>query len=508
MVREKGDNHNNSLRDMLGIIFRHQYKVLVFFVVVVIVTVGMLFRTKDIYQSEAKLMIKIGRESVPADPLLAGTTSEVGAGMGALSSMMGIGQSITASEVEILKSRIVVEQVVDKIGAKHFFPDEKAEVGDVIGQSSPISEHQFFRDSAVDLLLESVEIETDMFNDIINLYFVSQNPELSRDTLRYWIDFYEEHHIEVHKSQASPEFLQKQTDKLYEKVTRKEELLTQFMRENSIVSLDVQKEMMLKEIGEFQTQINVSSSGIKSLHSTIAWLEKKQQENSPVTELSRVVGENRNLERIKGQLTDLRFKEIELAVKYPHDSRILRDLRERISFAEEELAREYPSKSLVTIGLDPTYQGIRAQLEEAYAKQQELIARKKFLGQEIVNKKKELEILATKGITLIKLQHEVEIAAQEYKLYLTNLLRSNISADLDENKISNIIILQPSSLPELPISSHKLRKLVLGVLFGFFGGICLAFVYEYLDDSLKSNDDIEKRLGLAVLVTVPYKGQV
>ncbi len=507
MVREKDDKQRSSLRDTLNVTFRHQYKVLVFFIVVVVVTAGMLYRTKAIYKSDAKLMLKVGRESVPADPLLAGTTSEVGAGMGALGSMMGMGQGMAASEIEILKSRIVAERVVDKIGAAHFFPDEKAEEGDISDPSYPISEHQFFRESAVDLLLESVEIETDMFSDIINLSFSTRNPELSRDTLKYWIDFYEARHIEVHRSQASPEFLQKQTDKLYKKVSRKEKTLTQFMKKNSIVSLDVQKEMMLKEIGEFRSQIDVANSGIKSLQSTIVWLEKKQQECSPVTELSRVVGENRNLERIKGQLTDLRFKEIELAVKYPHDSRILRDLRERIRFAEDEIAREQPSKTLVTIGLDPTYQGIRAQLEEAYTKKQELLARRQFLVTEVVDKKEELEVLATKGITLIKLQHEVDIAAQEYQLYLTNLLRSNISVDLDENKISNIVVLQSSTLPGMPVNSHKKRKMALGLFLGLLGGVAFAFVLESLDDSLKSHDDVEKKLGLAVLVTVPYRNQ-
>jgi capsular polysaccharide biosynthesis protein len=56
-----------------------------------------------------------------------------------------------------------------------------------------------------------------------------------------------------------------------------------------------------------------------------------------------------------------------------------------------------------------------------------------------------------------------------------------------------------------PTSQKKRRNIVLSVLFGLVGGIGLAYVREFLDDSIKTNEDVKKRLGLPVLATIEHK---
>ena len=53
-----------SLRDFYSILFRHKWKVTIFFLAVMTtVTVGT-FLTTEIYKAEAKLLLRIGRENV------------------------------------------------------------------------------------------------------------------------------------------------------------------------------------------------------------------------------------------------------------------------------------------------------------------------------------------------------------------------------------------------------------------------------------------------------------
>jgi uncharacterized protein involved in exopolysaccharide biosynthesis len=64
----EGKNQERSLRDIYYVLFRHKWKTIPFFLAVVItVTVGTLLATK-IYQSEAKVMLRLGRENVSLDP--------------------------------------------------------------------------------------------------------------------------------------------------------------------------------------------------------------------------------------------------------------------------------------------------------------------------------------------------------------------------------------------------------------------------------------------------------
>ena len=106
-----------SLRDIYYVLFRHKWKIILFFLAVVItVTIGT-FQAPEIYRSDAKLLVRIGRESVTLDPTA--TTGHI----------ISIGQSRQAeinSELEILKSREIAEKVVDAIGLEAILkpPDE------------------------------------------------------------------------------------------------------------------------------------------------------------------------------------------------------------------------------------------------------------------------------------------------------------------------------------------------------------------------------------------------
>ncbi|GAG41239.1 unnamed protein product, partial [marine sediment metagenome] len=110
-----------SLRDLYYILFRHKWKMILFFLAVIIaVTVGT-FLSAEIYRSKAKLLVQLGRESVALDPTA--TTGQI----------IGVSRSRKSeinSELEILKSRGLIEKVVDSIGAEAFLkrPDEELPV--------------------------------------------------------------------------------------------------------------------------------------------------------------------------------------------------------------------------------------------------------------------------------------------------------------------------------------------------------------------------------------------
>ena len=191
-----------SLRDFYSILFRHKWKVTIFFLAVVTtVTVGT-FLTTEIYKAEAKLLLRIGRENVSLDPTA--TTGQV----------ISIGQSRESeinSELEILKSRELAEKVVDALGPKSFLemPDESildpaAPMGPAqeglrglrrifgwlgsrlqesliaAGIVTPLSD----RERAVILLTKNLTIETQKNSNILFLSYEDRSPELAQD--RSW----------------------------------------------------------------------------------------------------------------------------------------------------------------------------------------------------------------------------------------------------------------------------------------------------------------------------------
>jgi capsular exopolysaccharide synthesis family protein len=75
---------------------------------------------------------------------------------------------------------------------------------------------------------------------------------------------------------------------------------------------------------------------------------------------------------------------------------------------------------------------------------------------------------------------------------------------VDSALTSGAQLITPASTPSTPFAPTPRRNAVLAVVLGFLFGIGLAFVFEYLDDSIKAKEDLERAVpGLGVLALIP-----
>jgi len=102
-----------------------------------------------------------------------------------------------------------------------------------------------------------------------------------------------------------------------------------------------------------------------------------------------------------------------------------------------------------------------------------------------------------------RLQQEVEVHRQNYRLYLTKLEQSHISDAMDKAKISNVSLIEPAHIPIEPLDSNIRLNMVLATILGAVGGLGMAFFSEYLEDSLERDEDVENLLHLPVLASIP-----
>jgi capsular exopolysaccharide synthesis family protein len=79
-----------------------------------------------------------------------------------------------------------------------------------------------------------------------------------------------------------------------------------------------------------------------------------------------------------------------------------------------------------------------------------------------------------------------------------------ISARLHGLKTSNISIIDRAEIPLFPISPKKGKNIFLALLIGLFGGVGLCFFLDYLDNTIKGPEDVEKLAQLPSLGVIPY----
>ena len=70
-------------------------------------------------------------------------------------------------------------------------------------------------------------------------------------------------------------------------------------------------------------------------------------------------------------------------------------------------------------------------------------------------------------------------------------------------KANDIQVIDKAILPQNPIKPNKMMNMAIASVLGAMIGLFVVFLIEYLDNKLKTPQDIEKHLGLSVLGVVP-----
>ncbi len=497
------DEGSSSLRTILSILFRQKFYVLGFFISTFISVSVLTFISSEVYQSDAKLFIQLGRENMTLDPSVVGPTAAVRPDR----------ESELKSEVAALKSRVLAEQVVESMGPNTILNTPEIEsTSDSNSQSTNSIKSLLVKlglkksiptsDIAINKVMKNLSVGVEKDSHIIALSYQTGSPELARNLLKTVIDRYRDRHIEMHQSQAPLQFIEKRAEHLRATLEHKEDLLKNYKAQNFISSMQAQKGEILEQFSLLQKENDQVVSLIGASSAKIESIKNSLQGRSPNRELSRVVGRPNN---IQDRLFELQSQEADLAAHYPDTDRGLINLRDKIRLTEEQLNRESETLTVVTQGIDTHYQALQLSLTNELAQLQALKARQNILGQQLKERKATLLEMSNHEMKLKGIQREIDIANSEYQRYQENLQRAKAAADLDSGRISNVSIMQPPTFSQVAIKPRKTLNLLLGLLLGVFGGLGLAFFREYFDSSIKDTVDVEEKLGLPVLASIPCK---
>jgi polysaccharide biosynthesis transport protein len=128
-----------------------------------------------------------------------------------------------------------------------------------------------------------------------------------------------------------------------------------------------------------------------------------------------------------------------------------------------------------------------------------------LLTQALDKQKAEANEMAERLVQYNILKREAETNKTLYDGLLTKLKEADIAVGL---KSSNIRVVDPAMIPGTPSSPAKSRNIALSFLVGLVGGIGLALLREYLDNTVKTPDDVETLSRLPSLAVVPSFAQL
>ena len=155
--------------------------------------------------------------------------------------------------------------------------------------------------------------------------------------------------------------------------------------------------------------------------------------------------------------------------------------QDKISIENEilELSKRYKSKHPKMIALQTKLEAVRNSIDDETMK---------------------LLQMNTKMIEYNALKREVESNKNLFESLLRRTKETEVSKELETTTIS---IVDLAEVPKGPFSPNRRQDISTGTMMGLLLGLCLAFVLEYLDSTVKTAEDIEMYVRLPFLGYVP-----
>ena len=513
------NTQQGSLVDFIEVLFRHRLKIVGVFSVTVILALFVTMLSPETYRSEAKVLMRLGRESVSLDP-----TATTGKTVAVSQNR----ESQINSEIEILKSRELVEQVVTELeresaqdsseGSSTNSSPVQLLIKRVIGGIKAVTIGSvkkafglFFpkrqisaHESAVLSLVRGLNVYSKPNSDIIMISYQTDDPKRAQQVIDKLIDLYLEKHISVHRTAGSYEFFTQETNLLREKISQNQKALRDLKNKMGITTLEGHRTIMLERLAGVKNEINTlkaekaaSKSKVNALKSMLA----KQPKTITTEETSGFA--DSAVDALREKIYALQMEEQNLLSRYKENSTSVKEIRRQIDEAEKLLRKEKRSTTQVTKGLNEAYQKLAIDLSDEEANYVAVDAKLNAMNDLLTQAEHDLKQINDYEVTISNLQRELNLNESVFQKYADNQEQARIDQALEFEKISNISVVQKATLPIEPISPRKFRNILMGIFVGIFGGLTVAFVFEYFDHSFNKPQDVEQRLGLPTLASIP-----
>ena len=453
------------LRDYLKVIKKRRYTVYTFFTIVFVVVLIGTLSTTPVYKATAKVLIErvepynfsmMYPYYPPYDP------------------------EFYETQYQLIKSKSVALKVVNMLSLEttyeNYFKDAKKVLADTKEKTKA--------EILADIITSGLVVTPVKNSKIVNVSFMSTNPDfaqvIANSVARAYVDELLE--MRMSASKYSLEWMTKKAEEEKEKLEKAEKALQEYMRVNDIVTLQDKIAITPEKLSEFNAQLIKAETRRKELESLYG---KVMAIGSNIKEAETIpaIASDPTVQSLRNQIIKAEQNIEELSKKYGKKHPAMIRAEEELRVLEQKKEQEIKR----VIGT------IKNEYELARSNEQNL---KRMLA----SSKAEALSLNEKFIQYGVLTREVETNRQLYDALIKRIKEQSVT---EEVQSVNVWIVEKAEKPKSPVKPRKALNLLLGIIVGLFGGIGMAFFFEYIDNTIKLPEDVEERLGISVLGVIP-----
>ncbi|HOW64989.1 MAG TPA: polysaccharide biosynthesis tyrosine autokinase [Candidatus Paceibacterota bacterium] len=450
---EESDNsmaeENINLRHYWHIILERRWLVITAFISIFALCLIYLYRAPRIYQAVTRL--QIDRETDNVLNLREGFTLE------------SREQDYLQTQYKNLQSRSLIASVVARLKLDK---DER---------------YSAKRD-IVKAVLDDITVSPIRLSRLVEVKVEHTDPQQAANIASNLVEIFVDNNLNQ-KSLASSkagEWLEQESDAQKKIMMQAEEAVYKAQSEN--ISLDDTQNIALQALKLAQEELVRAQSRATIAQQTDLEVKRMLASGTPVDSIPQVASD-KLIQELKARLVILQAELANLLKRYKDKYPLVIQKREEI----ESLGKSIQAES--------------AKIIEAIGNEARLCRSQEDSLKKIVEERsKEVIKLGESRAKYNQLSQDVLLNRKLYEIILQNQKDNKLMAS---SKINNMRVVDPAYAPPRFIKPRIVLTLILGVIGGLIVGCGMAFFVDYLDDSIKTQDDVELHLRLPFLGYVP-----
>ncbi len=402
------------------------------------------------------------------------------------------------TQYEILRSRPIAEKVVVKLNLhvpvkapvnapkaglsfnpkswlpKEWFPDPP-----------PPSDADRF-ENAVSAIVAQVQIEPVRESQLVRISFEGYNAKMVANKANELANSYIEDNLEgrMEMAQTASGWLTERLQELKNNLLRSEQVLQNYREKEQLLNISSTDTLAARELNLVQNRL-VDARKIRAEKEAL-FLQVRAARASNKGGLAAIpaILSHNSVSQAKTILSAAERKFSEMGKRYgpKHPSMIAAN-------SELQSAKRALSRDINTVAKS---------VEREY---QVAIANERSLEKNEGVAKGAMRNVNVKEFELQRLQREVDTNQQLFETFQTRFKET--SAMEGGVQSANARVMQSALVPKYSIKPNKKRMVIIGLIFGLLCGFGLAFLLEYLDNTLKNADDVERKLDIPILGMLP-----
>lgn len=399
------------------------------------------------------------------------------------------------TQYELLKSRSLARRVIDQLGleaaqgpraasAPSLLADLKSTVTGWIGAAGAAGEGDAREAPAAKpnlegALLGNLTVSPIRDSRLVNIQYDSPNPKeaaaVANAVAQNFINMSLERRYEA--SSYAKKFLEERIQQVRASLEDSEQRLLTYAREREIVDLE-------DKLGGALDTLNSMKQALAKAEATRIQAEAEYSGSLQGTGPSTLkVLDSAVIQELKKRKGELELKYQEDLNVYKPGYPAMQQLQRQITEIDQQIEKE----------LGSIRQAFKADYQAKVQEQATLQARVRELTSDVL-------ALQDRSTDYQTLKREVDTNRQLYDGLLQRMKEVGVVAGISSNNIS---IVDRALVPGAPYKPNLRKNLSMGLAIGLIAGVLLAFLFEQLDDTVKSSEDVESRVHAPVLGIIP-----